>query len=134
MEHPTKEEDEINLEDLFHPQPQNAPNLFSQIPRQNIPPDIGPGNTEAKPAEIPAQAPAAQEIQDEFDPTESNSNNCKENELSFVNSLHAYRDLSKTFRDSLLTRKERLITFFLSKHDQDNKIPPVGEHRESDID
>jgi dUTPase len=134
MEHPTKEEDEINLEDLFHPQPQNAPNLFSQIPRQNIPPDIGPGNTEAKPAEIPAQAPAAQEIQDEFDPTESNSNNCKENELSFVNSLHAYRDLSKTFRDSLLTRKERLITFFLSKHDQYNKIPPVGEHRESDID
>jgi hypothetical protein len=87
---------------------------------------------DVQPAENPPQAPAAQEIVDEFDSTEVN--NVKTNEMVFINSLHAHRDLSKSFRDTLRSRKEKLITFFLSKHDQYVKIPAVGEHTESDID
>jgi hypothetical protein len=48
------------------------------------------------------------------------------------NSLHAHRDLSKSFRDSLKTRKEKLITFFLSKQDQ--YIKTHSGENESDID
>jgi hypothetical protein len=83
-------------------------------------------------AENPPQAPAAQELTDEFDDTEVN--NIKTNDLVFVNSLHAHRDPSKSFRDTLRSRKEKLNTFFLSKHDQYVKVPVVGEHTESDID
>ena len=83
-------------------------------------------------AENPHQAPAAQEIADEFDDTEVN--NVRTNEIVFINSLHAHRDISKSFRDTLRSRKEKLITFFLSKHDQYVKVPAVGEHAESDID
>jgi hypothetical protein len=89
---------------------------------------------EPKMADFPAPEPAAPEIQDEFDQAESNTINNKENNLSFVNSLHAYRDLSKAFKDSLQTRKEKLITFYLSKHDQYIKLPPAGEHEESEVD
>ncbi len=90
--------------------------------------------TEVNPpvAEIPPQAPADQELTDEFDDTEVN--NIRTNEMVFVNSLHAHRDLSKSFRDTLRSRKEKLITFFLSKHDQYVKVPAVDEHTESDID
>jgi hypothetical protein len=83
-------------------------------------------------AENPPQAPAAQEIIDEFDDTEVN--NVRTKELVFINSLHAHKDLSKSFRDTLRSRKEKLITFFLSKHDQYVKVPAVGEHTDSDID
>ncbi len=83
-------------------------------------------------AENSPQAPAAQEITDEFDDTEVN--NIRTSEMVFINSLHAHRDLSKSFRDTLRSRKEKLITFFLSKHDQYVKVPAVGEHEESDID
>jgi hypothetical protein len=51
--------------------------------------------------------------------------------MMFINSLNAHRDLSKSFRDTLHSRKEKLITFFLSKH---VKVPAVGEHKDSDID
>jgi Mg2+ and Co2+ transporter CorA len=71
-----------------------------------------------------------QDIQDEFDQTETNVTETHESDLSQINSLHAYRDVSKPFRDTLKTRKEKLITFFLSKHDQYIKLPP----RESEID
>jgi hypothetical protein len=80
-------------------------------------------------AENPPQVPATQEITDEFDDTEVNNSNTND-----LNSLHAHRDLSKSFRDTLRSWKEKLITFFLSKHDQYVKIPAVGEHTESDID
>ena len=87
---------------------------------------------DTQPAENPPQAPATDEITDEFDDAQVNNSNS--NDLVFVNSLHAHRDLSKTFRDTLRSRKEKLITFFLSKHDQYVKVPAVGEHAESDID
>ena len=95
---------------------------------------IPPLNPEmdTQPAENPPQAPAAQEIVDEFDDTEVN--NTRTSELVFINSLYAHRDLSKSFRDTLRSWKEKLITFFLSKHDQYVKVPGVGEHAESDID
>jgi hypothetical protein len=48
------------------------------------------------------------------------------------NSFHAHRDLSKSFRDSLITRKEKLITFFLSKQDQ--YIKTHSSENESEID
>ncbi len=96
--------------------------------------DSPPSLQEVNPpiAENAPQAPATQEITDEFDDTEVN--NIKTNDLVFVNSLHAHRDLSKSFRDTLRSRKEKLITFFLSKHNQYVKVPAVGEHTESDID
>jgi hypothetical protein len=78
-------------------------------------------------AESPPQAPAAQEIADEFDDTEVN--NTRTSELVFINSLHAHKDLSKSFRDMLRSRKEKLITFFLSKHDQYVKVPAVANTR-----
>jgi hypothetical protein len=83
-------------------------------------------------AEDPPQAPVAQEITDEFDDIEVN--NIRTNGMVFINSLHAHRDLSKSFRDTLRSRKEKLITFFLCKHDQYVKVPAMGEHEESDID
>ena len=94
-------------------------------------PTVNP-EMDTQPAENPPQAPAAQEITDEFDDAEVNS--VRTNEMVFINSLHAHRDLSKTFRDTLRSRKEKLITFFLSKHDQYVKVPAVGEHAVSDID
>jgi hypothetical protein len=130
-EKPVEIMDEIDLEELFYPPPTKddaliAPEtLIDSIP----PPDL---DMETQPAENPSQAPAAHEIVDEFD--DAQINNCNTNELAFVNSLHAHKDLSKTFRDTLRSRKEKLITFFLSKHDQYVKIPGVGEHAESDID
>ncbi len=123
--------DEIDLEELFYPPPTNdsaliAPNtLIDSISPLDL-------DMETQPAENPPQAPATHEIADEFDDTQVN--NCNANDLVFVNSLHAHRDLSKTFRDTLRSRKEKLITFFLSKHDQYVKVPGVGEHAESDID
>jgi hypothetical protein len=68
-------------------------------------------------------------------PTVSNtpsdsSNDPPGKEAGQINSLHAYRDLSRTFRDSLKSKKEKMITFFLSKHDQYVKLPPG----ESEID
>ncbi len=88
----------------------------------SIPPlDLG---MDTQPAENPPQAPATDEITDEFDDAQVNNSNS--NDLVFVNSLHAHRDLSKTFRDTLRSRKEKLITFFLSKHDQYVKVPAVG--------
>jgi hypothetical protein len=134
MEPPDEIEDEINLEELFYPPPLNEAYKLTEDKEHKGPPDIVPKFKEAKTAEFPAPDTAAPEIQDEFDQAESNTINNKENDLSFVNSLHAYRDLSKAFKDSLQTRKEKLITFFLSKHDQYIKVPSVGEHEESDID
>jgi hypothetical protein len=123
--------DEIDLEELFYPPPTNDGALIApETLIDSIPPlDL---NVETQLAENPPQAPATHEIVDEFDDAQVNSS--RTNELAFVNSLHAHRDLSKTFRDTLRSRKEKLITFFLSKHDQYVKIPGVGEHAESDID
>ena len=100
-------------------------------PLKDSTPPIDP-KVDTQLAKNPPQAPAAQEIADEFDNTEVN--NTKTSELVFINSLHAHKDLSKSFRDTLHSRKEKLITFFLSKHDQYVKISAVGEHTESDID
>ena len=130
-ENPEEVIDEIDLEELFYPPPTNdgaliAPEtLIDSISPQDL-------EVETQPAENPLQALATHEITDEFDDTQVNNSNT--NDLVFVNSLHAHRDLSKTFRDTLRSRKEKLITFFLSKHDQYVKIPGVGEHAESDID
>jgi hypothetical protein len=130
-EEPVEIIDEIDLEELFYPPPTNDGSLIApETLIDSIPPsDL---DVETQPAENPPQAPATHEIVDEFDDAQINNN--KTNELAFVNSLHAHRDLSKTFRDTLRSRKEKLITFFLSKHDQYVKIPGVGEHTESDID
>jgi hypothetical protein len=129
-EKPEEIEDEIDLEELFYPPPTN--NVTLTVPDTLI--DSPPSLQVMTPpiAENPPQALATQEITDEFDDTEVNNSNT--NDLVFVNSLHANRDLSKSFRDTLHSRKEKLITFFLSKHDQYVKIPAVGEHTESDID
>jgi len=129
-EKPEEIEDEIDLEELFYPPPTNDVTL--RVPDTLI--DSPPSLQEVNPpiAENPPQAPATQEMTDEFDDTEVN--NIRTNDLVFVNSLHAHRDLSKSFRDTLRSRKEKLITFFLSKHDQYVKVPAVGEHTESDID
>jgi hypothetical protein len=130
-ENPEEIEDEIDLEELFYPPPANAGTLT--VPDQltdstpPIEPEMDPPEAENSP-----QAPAAQEITDEFDDTQVN--NLRTSEMVFINSLHAHRDLSKSFRDTLRSRKEKLITFFLSKHDQYIKVPAVGEHEESDID
>ena len=130
-EKPEEIEDEIDLEELFYPPPVNDVTLTVPDPLIDSNPLIKP-EMDVQPAENPPQAPAAQERTDEFDDTEVN--NVKTNEMAFINSLHAHRDLSKSFRDTLRSRKEKLITFFLSKHDQYVKIPAVGEHTESDID
>jgi hypothetical protein len=66
--------------------------------------------------------PNTQHLTDEFDQTESNSTS-SQNQLSQINSLHAFRDLSKPFKDTLKTKKEKMITFFLSKKDQYIKLP-----------
>ncbi len=123
--------DEIDLEELFYPPPTNEGALIAP---ETLIDSISPldPNMETQPAENPPLASATNEVTDEFDDTQVNNNNT--NELAFVNSLHAHRDLSKTFRDMLRSRKEKLITFFLSKHDQYVKVPGVGEHAESDID
>jgi hypothetical protein len=130
-ENPEEVIDEIDLEELFYPPPTSDGALIAP---ETLIDSISPLdlNVETQPAENPPQAPATQEITDEFDNTQVN--NSRTNELAFVNSLHAHKDLSKTFRDTLRSRKEKLITFFLSKHDQYVKIPGVGEHAESDID
>ena len=67
-------------------------------------------------------SPDTQHLTDEFDQTESNSTS-SQNQLSQINSLHAFRDLSKPFKDTLKTKKEKMITFFLSKKDQYIKLP-----------
>ncbi len=129
-EKPEEIEDEIDLEELFYPPPTNDVTLIVSDPLIDSNPPINP-ETDVQPAENLPQAPAAHEIADEFDDTEVN--NVKTKEMVFINSLHAHRDLSKSFRDMLRSRKEKLITFFLSKHDQYVKIPAVGKHTESDI-
>ncbi len=48
-------------------------------------------------------------------------------EVSQINSLHAYSDLSKEFKNSLTTKKEKLLTFFLSKKDQYVKLPAMDD-------
>jgi hypothetical protein len=114
-EKPEEIEDEIDLEELFYPPPTNDATLTvpDQLIDSNPPkdPEMNPPMAENSP-----QAPAAQEITDKFD--DSEVNNVRTNEMVFINSLHAHRDLSKSFRDTLRSRKEKLITFFLSKHDQ----------------
>ena len=125
QEPPEEIADEIDLEALFYPPPKNASEA-----------DLGADLTNVSMEQPQNPAPKAmlaslnQDIQDEFDQTETNVTETHENDLSQINSLHAYRDLSKPFRDILKTRKEKLITFFLSKHDQYIKLPP----RESEID
>jgi hypothetical protein len=130
-ENPEEIEDEIDLEELFYPPPTNEVTLPVSDQLIDSTPPIEP---EMNPqlAENPPQAPAAQKITDEFDDTEVN--NTRTNEMVFINSLHAHKDLSKSFIDTLHSRKEKLITFFLSKHYQYVKVPAVGEHEESDID
>jgi len=66
---------------------------------------------------------SAQNITDELDQTEANTANALTSNLSQINSLHAFRDLSKPFKDTLKTKQEKMITFFLSKNDQYIKLP-----------
>jgi hypothetical protein len=131
--------DEIDLEALFYPPP-NSISPFTQKDRAQQP---------TNELNVPLRA---NDLADEFaadedlvlpvpmgpssnPPTVSNtpsdsSNDPPGKEAGQINSLHAYRDLSRTFRDSLKSKKEKMITFFLSKHDQYVKLPPG----ESEID
>ncbi len=95
--------DKIDLEELFYPPPTNDGALIAP---ETLIDSISPLDldVETQPAENPPQAPATHEITDEFDDTQVN--NGRTNELAFVNSLHAHSDLSKTFRDTLRSRKE----------------------------
>ncbi len=127
-ENPEEVTDEIDLEELFPPTSDGTLIAPDTLIDSTPPLDL---DMETQPAENPPQAPATHEITDEFDDVQVN--NSSTNDLVFVNSLHAHRDLSKTFRDTLRSLKEKLITFFLSKHDQYVKVPAVGEHAESDI-
>ena len=135
-------EDEIELDELFYPPPKGISPNTQPDQEEQLTPEQGP-------------AEALDDIQDEFLPDDqqllpilkglvSNQTNqispttkkhdlLNTPEIDFepqFNSLHAQRDLSKSFKDSLKSRKEKLITFFLSKHDQYIKLPP----RESEID
>jgi hypothetical protein len=130
-ENPEEIIDEIDLEELFYPPPTNDVTVIVPDPLIDSTPSLQTGGYPLI-AKNPPQASATQEITDEFDDAEVN--NTKTSEMVFINSLHAHRDLSKSFRDTLRSRKEKLITFFLSNHDQYVKIPAVGEHTESDID
>ncbi len=107
-EKPEEIEDKIDLEELFYPPPANDVTLTVPDPLIDSTPspqiEVNPPVAENSP-----QAPAAQEIIDEFDDTEVN--NVKTNEMVFINSLHAHRDLSKSFRDTLRSRKEKLTHF-----------------------
>ena len=129
-------EDEIDLEELFYPPPNKG--LPQAQPDQEVQQTPEQGVTDA-----------LDEVQDEFLSDDepilpilkglvSNQTNpinlSTENHMNLnipekdfepqVNSLHAHRDLSKLFKDSLRSKKEKLITFFLSKHDQYIKLPP----------
>jgi hypothetical protein len=125
QEPPEEIADEIDLEALFYPPPKNAPEADLEADLTNVSME-----QTQNPAPKATLASLNQDIQDEFDQTETNVTETHESDLSQINSLHAYRDVSKPFRDTLKTRKEKLITFFLSKHDQYIKLPP----RESEID
>ncbi len=131
--------DEIDLEALFYPSPNVVPNLNQKDRAQQPTNELN----------VPLRA---DDLTDEFaadedlvlpvpvepssnPPTVSNtpsdsSNDPPGKETGQINSLHAYRDLSRTFRDTLKSKKEKMITFFLSKHDQHIKLPPG----ESEID
>jgi hypothetical protein len=135
-EAPEEIADEIDLEALFYPPPENAPKVLlgdeesiAPVP----PPKVDLPAINADPIEN------NQNIQDEFDQTENNNAEAEkaeanaeqyDSEFALINSLHAHRDVSKAFRDTLKSRKEKLLTFFLSKKDQYIKIPP----RDSEID
>jgi hypothetical protein len=125
QEPPEEIADEIDLEALFYPPPKNAPEADLEADLTNVSME-----QTQNPAPKATLASLNQDIQDEFDQTEINVTETHDSNLSQINSLHAYRDVSKPFRDTLKTRKEKLITFFLSKHDQYIKLPP----RESEID
>ena len=129
-ESPEEIADEIDLEALFYPPPKEALSVdLRDLPGapKGLPPELADevqtgsqnGEAENEPLKNPEQ-----EIQDEFDNSEINAPGINASELSQINSLHAYRDVSKSFRDTLSSRKEKLITFFLSKHDQYIKLPP----------
>jgi hypothetical protein len=107
-EKPEEIEDEIDLEELFYPPPTNDVTLTVPDPLIDSNPPIDP-EVDTPLAENPPQAPAAQEIADEFDNTE-----VRTSEMVFINSLHAHKDLSKSFRDTLRSPKEKLVTFFLA--------------------
>jgi dUTP pyrophosphatase len=129
--------DEIHLEDLFYPPPAKTAPSARPSPKEPLSADQMPAET-------------LKDVEDEFlseGTTEvapvlqgiatnavSNSPSLGQEQLFGMqfNSLHAHRDLSKSFRDSLKTRKEKLITFFLSKQDQ--YIKTHSGENESDID
>jgi hypothetical protein len=129
--------DEIQLEDLFYPPPANTAPIVQPTPTEPLPADQKPAET-------------LEDVEDEFlsegatvvapVPPEvatnavSNSSSLGPEQLLGMqfNSFHAHRDLSKSFRDSLKTRKEKLITFFLSKQDQ--YIKTHSGENESEID
>jgi hypothetical protein len=54
---------------------------------------------------------------------ETTTDKLAKTDFSQINSLHAYMDVSKEFRNSLKTKKERLVSFFLTKQDQYIKLP-----------
>ena len=120
---PVEVTDEIELESLFYPPPPEVRNISLTGEEKNPPtPDtINPLNG----SDVAAQnvTSNSHDVVDEFDQTETNATCPLAGGFSQINSLHASRDLSKPFRDSLKTKKEKLITFFLSKHDQYIKVP-----------
>ena len=81
-------EDEIDLETLEYPRPLNTPDKTHITDPEPEPPDL---------PEIPSKT-------QNFEPE--------------INTLHAHLDLSKKFRNTLQNNTNRLVTFFLSKHDQ----------------
>jgi hypothetical protein len=115
--------DEIELENLFYPPPTTILNKSPAGDEKNPPaPELinPPDGSELAKQTVSNDQ---QEVVDEFDQSESNTIHSLTSEFSQINSLHASRDLSKPFRDSLKSKKEKLITFFLSKHDQYIKVP-----------
>ncbi len=70
-EKPEEIEDEIDLEELFYPPPTNDVTLTVSDPLIDSTPPMEP-EMDPQLAENPPQAPAAQEIADEFDNTEVN--------------------------------------------------------------
>ncbi len=107
---PPEIEDEIDLQSLFQ---QPAPPVLSQIPY--LPPTINklpPPPPPSPPTTPPSHNTPHPHLMDTFEPE--------------INTLHAHLDLSKKFKHNLISKQEKLVTFFLSKNDQ--YIKPTHPH------
>jgi hypothetical protein len=104
---PAEIEDEIDLETLFYP----PPNHTTTLPQNTH------TNTHTPPPPKPPDPYIPNpHIIDQFEPQ--------------INTLHAHLDLSKKFKHTILNNTNKLVTFFLSKHDQ--YIHKTQPHEEID--